>query len=125
MTTTVSRGLAPVRQQLSNGMVVTAKESRAMIDAVRERISPAFLQEQYQTFARGLLPTRAKASPHALPPRSLGASMIKAALLDSATTAEAFAPESTSRLHTWTMPSRSIPSRFTGVAASGLVDSSS
>lgn len=29
MTTTIARGLAPVRQQLSNGVVITAKESRA------------------------------------------------------------------------------------------------
>jgi thymidylate kinase len=50
-----------------------------VIDAVRARVADAFLHEKYQTFARGILPTRPKQSPHALPPRSLPASAIKAA----------------------------------------------
>jgi thymidylate kinase len=50
-----------------------------VIDEVRERIAPAFLQTQYQTFARGILPTKPKKAPHALPPRSLPESMVKAA----------------------------------------------
>jgi O-antigen/teichoic acid export membrane protein/thymidylate kinase len=50
-----------------------------VIDEVRERIAPAFLETQYQTFARGILPARPKEGPHALPPRSLPESMIKAA----------------------------------------------
>jgi thymidylate kinase len=50
-----------------------------VIEAVQERVSPAFLKMKYQTFARGLLPSKPKPSPHALPPRSLVASLVKAA----------------------------------------------
>jgi thymidylate kinase len=50
-----------------------------VIDEVQQRIAPAFLHAHYQTFARGILPTRPKKSPHALPPRSLPASLVKAA----------------------------------------------
>jgi thymidylate kinase len=49
-----------------------------VIDAVKERMEPAFLHTNYQTFARGILPTRPKKSPHALPPRSLASSAVKA-----------------------------------------------
>ncbi|MEO6436517.1 MAG: hypothetical protein ABIP55_12270, partial [Tepidisphaeraceae bacterium] len=37
------------------------------------------LRCDYQTFARGILPTKPKASPHALPPRSFAGSLLKAA----------------------------------------------
>ena len=50
-----------------------------VIDGVREQVAPAFLSMKYQTFARGLINNKPKASPHALPPRSLPASIIKAA----------------------------------------------
>jgi thymidylate kinase len=50
-----------------------------VIEAVQQRIAPAFLRTAYQTFARSLLGRRPKASPHALPPRSLPASLLKAA----------------------------------------------
>ena len=50
-----------------------------VIDAVREQIAPVFRRVQYQTFARSLLPNKPKESPHALPPRSLPASLAKAA----------------------------------------------
>lgn len=50
-----------------------------VIDTVRERLAPAFLSSDYQTFARSLLPNKPKASPHALPPRSFAASLVKAA----------------------------------------------
>ena len=50
-----------------------------VIDAVREQIAPVFRRVQYQTFARSLLPNKPKAGPHALPPRSLPASLAKAA----------------------------------------------
>jgi thymidylate kinase len=50
-----------------------------VIEAVQARVAPAFLNVRYQTFARGILPTRAKKSPHALPPRSLAGSAVKAA----------------------------------------------
>jgi thymidylate kinase len=50
-----------------------------VIDAVRQRLTPAFLWTNYQSFARGILGYRKKASPHALPPRSLPASLLKAA----------------------------------------------
>src|SRR5439155_5843752 len=50
-----------------------------VIDAVQECITPAFLHTHYQTFARGILPTRPKPTPHALPPRSWPESMVKAA----------------------------------------------
>lgn len=49
-----------------------------IIEAVESRIAPAFLRTTYQTFARGILGRRARASPHALPPRSLPASLLKA-----------------------------------------------
>ena len=50
-----------------------------VIDAVKERIAPAFLHVKYRTFARSLLPNKPKAAPHALPPRSKTASLLKAA----------------------------------------------
>ena len=50
-----------------------------VIDAVQKRIAPAFLRTRYQTFACSLLGSRDKASPHALPPRSFAASLLKAA----------------------------------------------
>jgi thymidylate kinase len=50
-----------------------------VIEAVQKQLAPAFLRTNYQTFARGILGIRKKASPHALPPRSLPASLIKAA----------------------------------------------
>ena len=50
-----------------------------VIDAVQTRLAPAFLRTNYQSFARGILGYRKKPSPHALPPRSLPASLIKAA----------------------------------------------
>src|SRR5439155_17541323 len=50
-----------------------------VIEAVQESVSPAFLKMKYQTFARSLLPNKSKPSPHALPPRSLVASLVKAA----------------------------------------------
>jgi O-antigen/teichoic acid export membrane protein len=49
-----------------------------VIDAVRERIAPAFLETNYQTFARGILGTQPKKAPHELPVRSLPASLVKA-----------------------------------------------
>ena len=49
-----------------------------VIEAVQKRLAPAFLRTQYQSFARGILGYRKKPSPHALPPRSLPASLIKA-----------------------------------------------
>ena len=49
-----------------------------VIEAVQQRVAPAFLRSTYQTFARSLLGRRAKPSPHALPPRSLPASLLKA-----------------------------------------------
>ena len=49
------------------------------IDTVKERVAPAFLEMRYETFARSLLPNKPKASPHALPPRSYPASLLKAA----------------------------------------------
>jgi len=50
-----------------------------VIEAVQQRLAPAFLRTSYQTFARSLLGRRPKPSPHALPPRSLPASLLKAA----------------------------------------------
>ena len=50
-----------------------------VIDAVRERVKDAFLENNYQTFARGILGTRPKKSPHELPVRSLPESLVKAA----------------------------------------------
>ena len=49
-----------------------------VLDGVREQVAPAFLATKYQTFARGLINNKPKASPHALPPRSLPASIVKA-----------------------------------------------
>jgi thymidylate kinase len=49
-----------------------------VIDAVQQRLAPAFLRTNYQSFARGILGYRKKKSPHALPPRSLPASLVKA-----------------------------------------------
>jgi thymidylate kinase len=49
-----------------------------VIDAVQKRLAPAFLRTSYQSFARGILGFRKKPSPHALPPRSLPGSLIKA-----------------------------------------------
>ena len=51
-----------------------------VIDAVRGQISPAFTGTDYHTFAPSLLPAKmqAKPSPHAYPPRSLPASLLKA-----------------------------------------------
>jgi thymidylate kinase len=50
-----------------------------VIEAVQQRLAPAFLRTNYQSFARGILGYRKKSSPHALPPRSLPASLVKAA----------------------------------------------
>ncbi|HEY8748827.1 MAG TPA: hypothetical protein VIM11_12680 [Tepidisphaeraceae bacterium] len=54
-----------------------------VIEAVRRDLSPIFLREKYLTFAPGLLPTRFEVpkpdGPHSLPPRSLPASLMKAA----------------------------------------------
>ncbi len=50
-----------------------------IVDAVRRDISPAFLHTDYQTFAPSLLGTKPKPGPHALPPRSFFASLLKAA----------------------------------------------
>ena len=49
-----------------------------VIDAVQSRVAEAFLQVKYKTFAGSILPNKPKASPHALPPRSLPASFAKA-----------------------------------------------
>ncbi len=49
------------------------------LEAVREHIAPAFLRNEYQTFARSLLANKPKPGPHALPPRSFPASLLKAA----------------------------------------------
>ena len=52
-----------------------------IIDQVREVISPAFLRTTYHTFAPSLIPHKFqpdKPTPHALPPRKLGASLVKA-----------------------------------------------
>ena len=50
-----------------------------VIEAVRRRVAPAFLRMTYQTFAPSLLGARqARTSPHALPPRSWPASLLKA-----------------------------------------------
>jgi O-antigen/teichoic acid export membrane protein/thymidylate kinase len=50
-----------------------------VIDLVRERLKGAFLRTDYHTFAPSLLPLhmQQKPSPHALPPRSFAASMLK------------------------------------------------
>ncbi|HLL90158.1 MAG TPA: polysaccharide biosynthesis C-terminal domain-containing protein [Tepidisphaeraceae bacterium] len=53
-----------------------------VIDAVREAIAPAFLRTDYRTFAPSLVPPAlqvTKKTPHALPPRSLAGSLLKAA----------------------------------------------
>ncbi|MEA2710835.1 MAG: hypothetical protein QOF78_3436 [Phycisphaerales bacterium] len=49
-----------------------------VIEAVQKRLARAFLRTNYQTFARSLLGRRDKPAPHALPPRSLPASLLKA-----------------------------------------------
>lgn len=51
-----------------------------IIEGVERDLTPAFLGALYQTFAPSLLPQRmqAKPSPHAYPPRSLPASLLKA-----------------------------------------------
>ena len=49
-----------------------------VIEAVQQRVADAFLSVKYQTFARSLLPNKPKPSPHALPPRSVPASLLKA-----------------------------------------------
>src|SRR5687767_16040180 len=49
-----------------------------VIEAVQHRVADAFLQVKYKTFAGSLLPNKPKASPHALPPRSKPASLLKA-----------------------------------------------
>ncbi len=49
-----------------------------VIDGVQARVAPAFLRTAYQTFAPSLLGNRPKSSPHALPPRSRPASLLKA-----------------------------------------------
>lgn len=53
-----------------------------VIDAIREAALPAFLRTDYQTFAPSLIPgplQPKKDTPHQLPPRSRGASYVKAA----------------------------------------------
>jgi O-antigen/teichoic acid export membrane protein/adenylate kinase len=53
-----------------------------IIEHVRESISPAFLRTTYHTFAPSIIPHKfqpEKPTPHALPPRSLAASLVKAA----------------------------------------------
>jgi hypothetical protein len=53
-----------------------------VIEQVRDAISPAFLHTSYHTFAPSLIPHRyqpEKPTPHALPPRSFAASLVKAA----------------------------------------------
>jgi thymidylate kinase len=51
-----------------------------IIEGVEKDLEPAFLGTLYQTFAPSLLPQRmqAKPSPHAYPPRSFAASLLKA-----------------------------------------------
>ena len=53
-----------------------------VIEQVRDLIAPAFIDTSYHTFAPSLIPQRLqpdKPTPHALPPRSFGASLLKAA----------------------------------------------
>jgi thymidylate kinase len=53
-----------------------------VIDAVRDALAPAFLRTDYMTFAPSLIPgplQPKKQTPHQLPPRSLPASLMKAA----------------------------------------------
>jgi thymidylate kinase len=53
-----------------------------VIDAVRDALAPAFLRTDYMTFAPSLIPgplQPKKDTPHQLPPRSLPASLMKAA----------------------------------------------
>ena len=51
-----------------------------VIDGVKQRVAPAFLRTDVQTFARRPFGTSTpKATPHELPPRSLPASLLKAA----------------------------------------------
>ncbi|MGN6507611.1 MAG: hypothetical protein ACTHM6_18800, partial [Tepidisphaeraceae bacterium] len=53
-----------------------------IIEHVRESISPAFLRTTYHTFAPSLIPHKfqpEKPTPHALPPRTFAASLVKAA----------------------------------------------
>ena len=53
-----------------------------VIEAVKDALSPAFLNYSYQTFAPSLIPSKLqpkKDTPHQLPPRGLAASSLKAA----------------------------------------------